>query len=114
MNKKAFITIVVTLVMLLSIYKIITIIISNTVDDANFKSVELYANSIKYSYITYLYKHELTEGIVSMDDLDIKNNTKVTCEKINIDNKGNVELRGCLVESYKTKYKYVNNKVGRE
>ena len=94
-----------------AIYKIANNVISDEVDNANFRAVELYANAIKLSTVNI--NNVMNEGVnPNYDNINIGTNVK--CDKINVSSIGDVELHGCTVENGKTKYKYTNGKAKKE
>ena len=93
-----------------AIYKIAGNVISDEVDNANYKAVELYANAIRLAAVDI-------DGLTyneTPDYSNVKIGTAVKCERVNVSSSGEVELRGCTVENGKTKYKYIGGKAKRE
>ena len=93
-------------------YKIVSSVVSDTVDKANKRGVELYANSLRYAYTAYMYSHD--GNTIDLDDIDINITTKVICAKKTVTQEGNIELYGCSVDGSKKTYKYVNGEAKRE
>ena len=94
-----------------AIYKIANNVISDEVDNANFRAVELYANAIKLSTVNI-------NNVMSEDDTvdynKVNIGTNVKCDSVKVSSIGDVELHGCTVENGKTKYKYTNGKAKKE
>ena len=113
MNKKSVFIVVSVLLLLLVGYEIAKHAINDAIDDTNKRGIELYATEIRYSYARS-YLNTSGNASINIDDLNVKINVEVKCEEKSIDSYGNVELKGCTVDNYKSKYRYIDGKVERE